>query len=433
MAQLIHVVGLGVETGGQLTRPAEEAVHEAEVIIGAQRQLDWLLGFEGYQSCRAKLQLLPKLSQLQALIGRYAGQIVILASGDPLHFGIGRWLGERYPVSQLRYYSAVSSIQAACARLGLAQQECQVVSLHGRPLSSLKRYLQPGRRLIVLTDQHSHPGALARLCVEAGLGESRLWVCARLGYPDEQVQGFQVGEMDDFAPSSVDALQVSVLELRGSGGVYPSFPGLDDRLLLTDGGPGQGMITKREVRIQILSLLQANENQVLWDVGAGCGGVSTEIALWHPGLQIHAIEPVPERLACLRANKEQFGCSNLWPVDGRAPAALADWPDPDRIFIGGSDGALNTLLAQCWSRLRAGGVLVASAVTEPSYAILAAFAERHTAFNSQLLTLTVSRREYQQGQGQEEGQGKGQGEGQWQVIDKRPVTLLRLEKAEGGP
>ena len=419
MARSIRVVGLGVEAGGRLAGEAEAALDSAEVIVGAERQLDWLVALDGYERFRPKLKTLPKLSELNALIDRYDDEIAILASGDPLYFGIGRWLGRRYPASQLHYHSAVSSIQAACSRLGLSLQDCRVVSLHGRPLASLRRHLQPGRTLIVLTDRHSQPGALARLCAEAELPDSTLWVCERLGYPDERVQCFALVELDRPDPPQFDELQVSVLQLRGPGGVYPSFPGLDDRLLVTDGEPGQGMITKREVRLPILSLLQAGANQVLWDVGAGCGGVSTELALWQPALQIHAVEPVAERLECLHANRERFGCANLHVVAGRAPGALADLPDPDRVFIGGSDGALDILLEHCWRRLAAHGVLVASAVTESSRETLEAFAERQAAEGTQLLTLALSRREFR--------------DGQWRTLDKRPVTLLRLGKAEKRP
>lgn len=416
MARSIHVVGLDVEAGARLNAKAEAALDRAGIIVGAERQLDWLLALDRADRFRPRLKSLPKLSELSALIDRCDGEVAILASGDPLYFGIGRWLGRHYPAAQLHYYSAVSSIQTACSRLGLALQDCRVVSLHGRPLVSLRRHLQPGRTLIMLTDRDSHPRALAQLCIEANLADSTLWVCERLGYPDERLQCFQVAELDRPDTPQFDELQVSVMQLRGPGGVYPSFPGLDDRLLQTDGEPGQGMISKREVRLQILSLLQAGENQVLWDVGAGCGGVSTELALWHPSLQIHAVEPVAERLECLRANREHFGCSNLNLVAGRAPEALAELPDPDRVFIGGSDGALENLLEVCWKRLAAHGVLVASAVTESSGESLRTFAERQAGAGAQLVTLAVSRREY--------------ADGAWRTVDRRPVTLLRLCKPE---
>ena len=175
------------------------------------------------------------------------------------------------------------------------------------------------------------------------------------------------------------------------------------------------MISKREVRVQILSLLQTGENQVVWDVGAGCGGVSTELALWHPSAKIIAIEQNQTRLACLEANRERYGNLNLDIVAGRAPAALGDLDTPDRVFIGGSDGELELLLEFCWQRLVAGGVLVASAVTDSTREQLERFANDFDASQIEALRLGVARGERQNGQ--------------WQYREKRPVTLFRFSKA----
>ena len=409
------MVGLGVESGGRLNQKAESALQTAEVIIGAERQLSWLRAM--YQPDQwPGLVTLPKLSELENLLGQYQGEVAVLASGDPLYFGIGRWLSQRFPDSQLQYHGAISSIQAACSRLGLALQDCTVLSLHGRPMASLNRYLHSGRKLIVLTDKHSHPEALAKACVSAGLEQSTLWVCEQLGYAEEKIHRIEVDHFDDYGVSEFSELQVSVLELRGQGGLIPSFPGIDDKSLITDGEPGQGMITKREVRVQILSLLQTGENQVVWDVGAGCGGVSTELALWHPGAKVIAVEQHPQRLECLKLNRERFGNFNLDIVAGRAPEALDDLTDPDRIFIGGSDGELGPLLELCWRRLAADGVLVASAVTDSTRQQLESFAGHTANAESQFIRIAVTRGDFQ--------------DGQWQQHEKHPVTLFRFSKME---
>ena len=416
MARRVHVVGLGVEVGGCLNTEAEAALSGAEVIIGAKRQLDWLRETCGTEIDLPETRTLPKLAELTPLIDGFAGEVVVLASGDPLYFGIGRWLSQQYPASKLRFYSAVSSVQAACSRLGMALQDCTVISLHGRSLASLNRYLQAGRKLIILTDQYSHPEALAEACIAVGLDHSVLSVCEKLGYEDEQVRRFDVANLDDLAAADFSDLHVSVLELHGESAIIPQFPGIDDRSLATDGEAGQGMITKREVRIQVLSLLQVGVSDIVWDVGAGCGGVATELSLWHPDSKIIAIEQNAERLDCLRVNRDRFGCVNLEAVDGRAPAALADLPDPQRIFIGGSDGELDALLDLCWQRLAADGVMVISAVTEATEQRLDAFVADHPEIEADSLRLAVTRNE--------------RVEGQWQQTRKRPVTLLRLRKTE---
>ena len=408
------MIGLGVESGGRLNQHAESALQSAEVIIGAERQLDWLRDM--YKAGQwTRMVTLPKLSELEELLGQYQHEVAVLASGDPLYFGIGRWLSQRFPDSQLQYYAAISSIQAACSRLGIALQDCTVLSLHGRPLASLNRYLQSGRKLIVLTDKHSHPEALANVCIDAGLGLSTLWVCENLGYPDEKIHRIEASNFDDYGVSKFAELQVSVLELKGGGGLIPSFPGIDDKSLVTDAEPGQGMITKREVRVQILSLLQAGENQVIWDVGAGCGGVSTELAWWHKNAKVVAVEQHPQRLDCLKANRERFGSFNLDIVAGRAPEALDDLADPDRVFIGGSDGELESLLDICWQRLALNGILVASAVTENTRKQLESFAAHVVEGDVQSVQIAITRGEHQNGR--------------WQQIEKRPVTLFRFCKS----
>lgn len=410
----IHVVGLGVDAGVRLSAPAQQALRAAHTIIGSPRQL--ALGRTLVDCASAQLRDLPKLSELKALIDDLpAGDIAVLASGDPLYYGIGRWLGGHFDSTRLRFYPAVSSIQAVCNRLGLAQQDCQVVSLHGRDVSGLNRVLKQNRTIIVLTDVHSHPRRLAQACIDAGFEDSRLHVAEDLGTDSERCREFAVSELvadDDFECSE---LQVSVIQTRGRGGVLPEFPGIDDHTFATDADSGQGMFTKREVRLAILALLQPGSGDVIWDVGAGCGGVATELSHWNAAVTVYAVEQHPERLACLAENRERFGCgSNLHIVDGRAPQALADLPDPGKVFVGGNDGELDAILRSSWGRLPTGGLLLASSVTAATFARLQTFALTLTPGQVETLQIAVSR-------------GGHHGD----AIDyqpKLPVTLFRFEK-----
>jgi precorrin-6Y C5,15-methyltransferase (decarboxylating) len=269
----IHVVGLGVTSGMRLSLPAEQALRSAHTVIGSERQLE--LARDLVSGDSASLQVLPKLSELKSLIDDLSGNIVILASGDPLYYGIGRWLSRQFDASRLRFHPAVSSIQAVCNRLGLALQDCSVISLHGRDLSGLRRVLKQNRTLIVLTDRHSHPRALAQACLDGGFESSLIHVAEDLGSESERYRQFEVAELLRHKDFECSELQVSVIQTRGAGGVLPEFPGIDDHSFATDGGSGQGMFTKREVRLAILSLLQPGNDDVIWDVGAGCGGVAS--------------------------------------------------------------------------------------------------------------------------------------------------------------
>jgi len=387
----IHVVGLGVVAGLRLTQPAQQALRESHTIVGSPRQLEIAraLGDCGESQCLE----LPKLAELKAMLDALpAGQVSILASGDPLYYGIGRWLTRQFEPRQLRFHPAVSSIQALCNRLGLALQDCQVISLHGRELAGLRRVLKRNRDIIVLTDRHSHPRALAQACLDAGFDESRIHVGEDLGSASERYREFAALDLAADADFECSALNVSVIRARGRGGVLPEFPGIDDRAFATDGASGQGMFTKREVRLAILALLQPGNDDVIWDIGAGCGGVASELSHWNERVTVYAIEQHPERLACLAENRRRFGCvANLHIVDGRAPQALDGLPQANKVFIGGNDGELDAILAAAWQGLPEGGLLVATAVTESTRARLQRFALTLAPTQVETLQVAVSR------------------------------------------
>ena len=286
--------------------------------------------------------MLPKLQELKHSIDGWAEsgveRIVILASGDPLYFGIGTWVKRSFTKQEVIFYPNVSSIQAACHRLGLTLQNAQVVSVHGRPLVSLRTQLHPSKTLLLLTDQTNNPQAFAQECIYMGLGLSEIVVCEQLGYEGERVTHYRAHQLATLA-HTFHSLNVVIIHTSAEAGRLPSSPGFKDSLFVTDKGAGQGMMTKREVRLAVLSYLGVEANDIVWDVGAGCGGVSVELAYWNPDSEVYAIEHHQTRLACLERNREVFGVvKNLQIVAGRAPSVLAELPSPQRVFVGGSDG-----------------------------------------------------------------------------------------------
>ena len=376
----IHVIGLGVSQQAVLTANAMSALKQAEVIIGSPRQLETVAIYLGEDSeftaqplFNTKQQLieLPKLSELKELLTELSNQqISILASGDPLYFGIGRWLGKNFPADALVCYPGVSSIQAACHKLGLSLQDCDAISLHGRPIETLRSLIRHNQTLVILTDKHSQPKRLAQECSELGYHDAKITVCEDLGYDKEQVRSFSVADLlnekllKNSSAISFSDLQVTIIE-TGISTMMPQFPGFNDELFITGKAAGKGLITKREVRLAVLSLLQPSRGDVAWDVGAGCGGIAVEWAYWNKAGQVHAIEHNDQRFDCLQQNTQRFGVvDNLIPVQGRAPAVLDSLPQANKVFIGGSDGEMSELLAFCWMQLPINGVLVVSAVME---------------------------------------------------------------------
>ena len=395
----ITVIGLGICQPPLLNAKALSALGSCDCIMGSPRQLESMAHAQvvANQSRTQPASLcLPKLKHIAHEIKGF-DHVVILASGDPLLFGIGKYLQSEFG-DQVTCISGVSSLQGACELTGLSLQDAQLVSLHGRPLSHLKRHLQPHRTLLILTDQNSHPQAIAEVLVAANLGLSKIHVCERLGYEDQNQQQFIA---QDLATTSTPfaSLHVTVVHTLGIGQVMPNFPGIEDAHFVTDGESGKGLLTKREVRLNILSLLQPAPQDIAWDIGAGCGGVTIEWALWNPLGQVYAIEHHDQRIACLEANKEAFGVSaNLSVIQGRAPDCLKELPFPDKVFIGGSGGELSRIMQLAWQRLKPGGRLAASAVTEPSKAALRQFSLHIEQQPTDYLQVAISRHDTIAGQ-----------------------------------
>ena len=364
----VQVIGMGIDAGA-LGQSARAALARAELIIGAAAHLaafpELIAEKRPYPS--------PMSSLWDVLRANASRRIVLLASGDPLFHGISGTLLRHLPPEHLVFHPNVTSIQAAFARLGRPWQQAQLVSLHGRPLASLRAVLQGNRLYALLTDRDSSPTAIARVLVETGFTESELWVAEELGTASDRFRQFQAAALAN-ADMEFSPLNVVILETRGPGGVLPEFPGIPDERFSTGAEPGKGLLSKREVRLTILSLLAPRAGELGWDVGAGCGGVSVEWARWNSRGEVHAVECHPERLEHLGVNRERFGVvANLHIVPGRAPEVLAALPDPHAAFIGGSNGSLREMLEVVWARLQPGGRLVASAVTEDSRVELHAF------------------------------------------------------------
>lgn len=414
--RLIHIVGLGVAEIAELGSAAEHALNAADVIIGTERQRATIAHLVKEGSAQ-QLEL-PKLSALESLIKETDGScIVVLASGDPLYYGIGRWFSKHFDSAKLCFYPAVSSLQVACHRLSIALQDVEVLSLHGRPVEMLRTRLKRNRQLLLLTDRQSQPERIALECVAAGFGESKITVCENLGYASERVRTFSVQALAE-REHSFSALHVTYIHVLGVGGVLPEFPGIPDHHYATGEEPGKGMISKREVRLAILSMLQVSAGDVVWDIGAGCGGVSVELALWNTSARVYAVEHHAQRLGFLRENRQHFGVvQNLHIVEGAAPDATKGLPTPHKVFIGGSDGQLLSLLQDVWKQLPKGGVLVASGVMDKAKEQLKQFAYKLQPHEVESVEINVRR-------GLVEA-------GELVYVPKLPVEIFRFVKTTG--
>ncbi|MGI9420485.1 MAG: precorrin-6y C5,15-methyltransferase (decarboxylating) subunit CbiE [Geminicoccaceae bacterium] len=353
----LSVVGIG-DDGLDSIGPRARAVIEAgDIVIGGKRHLDMIPDHHGERrSWRQPLE--HSLDDIEGLRSEGLGgrKVVVLASGDPMCHGIGAHLARRFDVEEMQVLPTASAFSLACARLGWPLQDVRTLSLHNRPPSALRRHLQPGARLVVLTRDGETPHLVASICVEMGFSPSRIEVFEHLGGKKERRI---TATADAWIAKNIAPLNTMTIECMAgpSARVFPETPGLPDDAFIND-----GMLTKREIRALTLARLMPLTGQCLWDVGAGSGAVAIEWLRSADQARAVAIERDETRAVRAAGNAEWLGAPELEVVEAEAPACFDGLPDPDAIFIGGGITA-EGMLSKAWDRLARGGRLVANVVT----------------------------------------------------------------------
>jgi precorrin-6Y C5,15-methyltransferase (decarboxylating) len=353
----VTVVGIGADGWAGLPPGSKAALEQAGVLVGGPRQLALLPDAVAAKRVPLPSPLLPGLS---GLIAAHAGSaLAVLASGDPMFYGIGSTLVALLGAARVEVLPHLSSVSLAAARLGWPLDDVEVVSLVGRPRELLHPVLQPGRRVFALTAETTAAAGLRALLDARGFGGSPVTVLADLGSEQEAVSPA------DGRPHSRLAIVAIECRLDRGAAPLPRVPGLPDDAFEQD-----GQITKREIRALALAELAPVPGQLLWDVGAGSGSIGIEWMRTHPASRTIAIEPRADRRERISRNAAALGVPGLIVVPGSAPDALAGLPRPDAVFVGGGvtdDGVLTA----CWDALAADGRLVANAVTIEGQAVLA--------------------------------------------------------------
>ena len=358
---MIDVIGTDAGAPGTLPPAAQRLVQQAQLVAAPKRMLPALQQWPG---CPPNLRWMASddpIALSDILLKLEPGQqAVVLASGDPLWFGIGRILIERLGRDNLRFHPGPSSLQLAFARLGRPWQNAEWISLHGRDPAPLARRLQQRpNALAVLTDPSRGGVADVRSILHtSGLEASyALWLCEALGHGDERVQ--QLAPTDAI-PSDLNPLHLVVLLAEPAADPIPDqLPlfGIEDGIYLQhDDRPG--LMTKREVRIQLLAELDLPPTGVLWDLGAGTGSVGLEALRLQPQLQLMAVERRSGGGRLIHANARRLGVEPAAVIEGDALSVLEQLPDPDRVLLGGGGRQRQALLQAVIARMRPGGVVV---------------------------------------------------------------------------
>jgi precorrin-6B C5,15-methyltransferase / cobalt-precorrin-6B C5,C15-methyltransferase len=354
---VIEVVGLSARGWSDLPERFRSLIQQAEVLIGSPRHLDLIPRFPAQQRLAWPT---PLREQLPMLLRDVSGRrVVALASGDPLLAGIGTTLIEMLGVADVRIHPAVSSVALARARMGWSEESTQLVRLRGDDLDRVRRFLFPGRRLIILSRDAASPTAIAQLLTEEGYRDSMITM---------------LGDLDTEAESRIEAaacawagpapaLNVVCVSCVGQGQVATLASGLPDEAFDHD-----GQLTKRDLRASALGRLMPRPGELLWDVGAGAGSIAIEWMRSDRSCRAVAVERNLDRVKRIRRNAEALGAPGLDVRHGEVPDALASLPRPHAVFVGG--GVTTETLESSWAALRPGGRLVVHAVTQETEMIL---------------------------------------------------------------
>ncbi|MBW0237456.1 precorrin-6y C5,15-methyltransferase (decarboxylating) subunit CbiE [Pseudomonas sp. D1HM] len=365
MSPWLTVVGIGEDGFKGLGKNARRALLGATRVVGGPRQLDLL------PACvRAERLTWPSPFSLAPVLASRGQPVCVLASGDPMFFGVGASLSRAVPCDEMLILPAPSSCSLAAARLGWALQDVVTLSVVARPLAALNAHLHSGVRLLVLSNDGNSPAAIAALLRERGFGPSRLSVFEHLGGPAERQF---VSSANDWSDPPIADLNLIAIECLADETARPlsRVGGLPDSAFQHD-----GQLTKRDVRAITLARLAPLPGELLWDVGAGSGSIGIEWMRTYPSCRTLAIEADAGRQQLIEHNRDALGVPGLHLIRGKAPHALTGLERPDAIFIGGGvtrEGVLET----CWQQLKPGGRLVANAVTLQSEMRLMSWREQH--------------------------------------------------------
>lgn len=322
------------------------------------------------------------------------GDVIVLASGDPFFFGIGRKLTESFPDQKTIVSPEISSMQLAFARFNLPWDDAWFVSLHGRSNKQLASKLLQHSKTFVLTDPKNSPDYIAHKLLEE-YGEKAvsmysMHVAEHLGFSSEQIFSGTFAQIasQKFADPNV----MIIIKTRSKKQMYPDF-GLQEHEICHS----RGLLTKNEVRAAAIHALRLPARGVFWDVGAGSGSVGLEVARLHPELQVLAIEKKSEQWQNIKDNQKKFAVWNMRLIQGEAPDALQQLDNPDRVFIGGSGGNLKNIIEFCAEKLLINGIIVVNAVIKKT-AKIAPEVLYSLGFEVEIREITVKRNNYPNGE-----------------------------------
>ena len=353
------VIGIAEDGWDDLAADSRELLYESEIVLGGERHLkmipnDW----DGERIVWPSpiREAVTKIVSWRPSESSAGKKVAVMASGDPLCYGIAAKLLRHLPIEEIWIKPALTTFSLICSRVGWSLPDVETLTIHGRPVEMLHPFVQPGAKLLVLNKDEGSPKQTAKLLNARGFGKSRITVLEHLGGIKERQFSGKADSWNHPEGATLNAMALECIP-ESNATILSRIPGLPDEAFFHD-----GQLTKREIRAVSLSRLMPVVDQVLWDVGAGCGSVAIEWMRTSPRCRAVAIEKSKSRLKLIKQNSQELGVPMLQIISGSAPEVLGDLPAPDAVFIGGGLSSGN-LLETCWNALKPGGRLVANAVT----------------------------------------------------------------------
>ncbi len=398
--------------GNRLEPEHQQRIKGCGAVVASKRHHGLLAGLDIH-----RIAITPVEDMIFELaVALQSGDVAVLASGDPLLFGIARTLMERFGPERVQIFPALSAVQLACARFKIPWDDLPLISLHGRPIELLAGRLIAQPKTLLLTDPQRSPSRIAAdllALLEAHNDTERInrlhvRVAENLGWPEERLWE---GSLEEAARERFADPNLMLIEQPEAPGTSSVFGLQEDEI-----NHSRGLITKDEVRAVILHRLRLPTSGVFWDIGGGSGSISLEAARLCPGLSIYVVEQKEEGQRNIRANIVRYGLYNISLICGIAPDVFPRLPDPDRVFIGGSRGLLAEIIAPCARRLGKGGRLVVSAVLQNT-AEQAPLLMAANGLEADARTIAVTREQKDYG---EDGQPSG--------LRLNPITIITGKK-----
>ena len=403
----IYIIGIGYKP---LDKRAREIILNSEIILASKRLSEVFKRYEEYEAVKDKVKVINNVDEtidyIKLQISNLKFQIVFLASGDPTFFGIGRRAVREFGKEIIEILPDLSSIQIAFSRIKESWDDAFLMSLHGGPdpekrrrlpyeLEDIPYLLQRHNKIAILTDKENNPQTIAdviarskatkqsknlRIASPSARNDSiKMYVCERLGCSDERIiEGTpeEIAEMTFSEPNLVILIKKNSLlsfplvgnpsELSESVKKDCGQAAMTDKIKFglseTEITHSRGLITKDEVRAATIHKLSLPQRGVLWDIGAGSGSVSIEAARLYPEIKVFAVEKDEEQIENIKENRIKFDATNIEIIKGQAPDVLINLPVPDRVFIGGSGGAIKEIIEFVSSKISS-GIVVINAIT----------------------------------------------------------------------